>query len=81
MSSSEDASSTGKDIVEATASPFPTDARVRQKAMINIKRDQAAAAGEEYRPTRLARPPAEQHFDDCGDDVTSILVADACDSR
>ena len=51
---------------------FPTEARLRQRAAHHEAKAKAAAAGETYTPKRLQRPPAEQHFDDCGMDMTSI---------
>ena len=46
------------------ASAFPTDARMRQKAR--------AKAGIIPVPAKRKKKPVEDHFDDCGDDISGL---------
>ena len=50
---------------------FPTDQRMRQK---EIEKDRKALGIE---PKRKPKPKPEQHFDDCGEDMSPLLFLDA----
>lgn len=58
-----------------SASAYPTEARIRQKAKEKLNK----LAGID-KPKRVLKD-FERHYDDCGDDMTSIDVADEYDAK
>ena len=50
----------------------PTEARERQKDQWKKKKELAEAEGEKAKEIRKKRPVADQHFDDCGEDLSFI---------
>eukprot|EP00439_Symbiodinium_sp_Y106_P057262 s2270_g8.t1 len=54
----------------ATSAAFPTDQKIQQRE----KAKALKASGVEPPPARKRKKPVEQHFDDCGEDLSSLQL-------
>ena len=62
----------GKSPITSQAA-YPTDARMRQKAKEAEEKKQAEASGVALKPKQKKKQQIEDHRDDCGSDLNSLL--------